>query len=66
MKSLRAHGHAMLLVEQNLALAMSVADYLYVVSAGRFVFHGTPQSSAPRPTSSINTWASRGHACRGA
>ena len=42
MKALRAHGHAVLLVEQNFALAMSVADYLYVVSAGRFVFEGTP------------------------
>ncbi len=44
MKSLRAHGHAVLLVEQNFALAMAVADYLYVVSAGRFVFQGTPQA----------------------
>jgi branched-chain amino acid transport system ATP-binding protein len=42
MKSLREHGHAVLLVEQNFALAMSVADYVYVVSAGRFVFEGTP------------------------
>ena len=43
MRNLREHGHAVLLVEQNFALAMSVADYLYVVSAGRFVFEGTPQ-----------------------
>ena len=42
MQSLRQHGHAVLLVEQNFALAMSVADYIYVVSAGRFVFEGTP------------------------
>jgi branched-chain amino acid transport system ATP-binding protein len=42
MKSLREHGHAVLLVEQNFALAMEVADYVYVVSAGRFVFEGTP------------------------
>ncbi len=46
MKRVRAHGHAVLLVEQNFALAMSVADYLYVVSAGRFVFQGTPQALA--------------------
>jgi branched-chain amino acid transport system ATP-binding protein len=46
MQSLRAHGHAVLLVEQNFALAMSVADYLYVVSAGRFVFQGTAQALA--------------------
>ena len=42
MRKLREHGHAVLLVEQNFALAMSVADYLYVVSAGKFVFEGTP------------------------
>jgi branched-chain amino acid transport system ATP-binding protein len=42
MKSAREHGHAVLLVEQNFALAMAVADYIYVVSAGRFVFEGTP------------------------
>ncbi|HWA37218.1 MAG TPA: ABC transporter ATP-binding protein [Burkholderiales bacterium] len=42
MRSLREHGHAVLLVEQNFALAMAVADYVYVVSAGRFVFEGTP------------------------
>ena len=41
MKGMREHGHAVLLVEQNFALAMAVADYLYVVSAGRFVFEGT-------------------------
>ena len=46
MKSVRAHGHAVLLVEQNFALAMSVADDIYVVSAGRFVFHGTAQALA--------------------
>jgi ABC-type branched-subunit amino acid transport system ATPase component len=38
----REHGHAVLLVEQNFALAMAVADYIHVVSAGRFVFEGTP------------------------
>jgi branched-chain amino acid transport system ATP-binding protein len=42
MRGLRAHGHSILLVEQNLALAMSVADSIYVISSGRFVFHGTP------------------------
>jgi len=42
MQSMREHGHAVLLVEQNFALAMAVADYIHVVSAGRFVFHGTP------------------------
>ncbi len=49
MKSVREHGHAVLLVEQNFALAMSVADYLYVVSAGRFVFQGTPAELEKSP-----------------
>lgn len=44
MRGVRAKGHAILLVEQNLALALAVADYLYVVSAGKFVFEGTPQA----------------------
>ena len=42
MRSLREHGHAILLVEQNLALAMAVADTIYVISSGKFVFKGTP------------------------
>ena len=46
MKSLRAHGHAVLLVEQNFALAMSVADSIHVLSSGRFVFQGTPAELA--------------------
>ena len=41
MRSLRSHGHSILLVEQNLALALAVADSIYVISSGRFVFHGT-------------------------
>jgi branched-chain amino acid transport system ATP-binding protein len=42
MRNLRNHGHSILLVEQNLALALSVADSIYVISSGQFVFHGTP------------------------
>ena len=42
MRALRASGHAILLVEQNLALATAVADRIYVISSGRFVFSGTP------------------------
>jgi len=42
MKRLRAQGHAILLVEQNLALALEVADHLYVISSGQFVLQGTP------------------------
>jgi branched-chain amino acid transport system ATP-binding protein len=40
MRRLRARGHAILLVEQNLELALSVADEVYVLSAGQFVFQG--------------------------
>jgi branched-chain amino acid transport system ATP-binding protein len=43
MRALRASGHAILLVEQNLALATAVADRIYVISSGRFVFSGTPE-----------------------
>jgi branched-chain amino acid transport system ATP-binding protein len=50
MKRLRAHGHAVLLVEQNFALAMAVADNLHVVTAGRFVFGGTPPELAAAAT----------------
>ena len=46
MKRLRAQGHAILLVEQNLALALEVADYLHVISSGQFVFGGTPAELA--------------------
>jgi branched-chain amino acid transport system ATP-binding protein len=49
MHSLRAQGHAVLLVEQNFALAMALADTIYVVSAGRFVFRGTPAALAAAP-----------------
>jgi branched-chain amino acid transport system ATP-binding protein len=38
---LRQDGNSILLVEQNLALALAVADEIYVISSGRFVFHGT-------------------------
>ena len=48
MKGLREHGHAVLLVEQNFALAMAVADSIHVLSAGRFVFEGTPAELAGR------------------
>ncbi|HRO59349.1 MAG TPA: ABC transporter ATP-binding protein [Burkholderiaceae bacterium] len=49
MKRLREHGLAIMLVEQNLSLALSVADYLYVLSSGRFVFEGTPEQLSREP-----------------
>jgi branched-chain amino acid transport system ATP-binding protein len=39
---LRAEGLSILLVEQNLALALDLADRLYVMSKGRIVFEGAP------------------------
>ena len=41
-RALRESSHAIVLVEQNLALALSVADRIHVISSGRFVFDGTP------------------------
>jgi branched-chain amino acid transport system ATP-binding protein len=41
MRRLRDHGHAILLVEQNLNLALAVADEVHVLSAGRIVYRGT-------------------------
>jgi branched-chain amino acid transport system ATP-binding protein len=49
MKRLRSQGHAILLVEQNLAFALGVADYLHVISSGQFVFRGTPAELARAP-----------------
>jgi branched-chain amino acid transport system ATP-binding protein len=46
MQRLRSRGHAILLVEQNLQLALSVADDVYVLSSGRFVFQGTTAALA--------------------
>lgn len=40
---LRSEGHAILLVEQNLGLALAVADEIFVISSGQFVFHGTSE-----------------------
>jgi branched-chain amino acid transport system ATP-binding protein len=64
MRSLRAHGHSILLVEQNLALAMSVADRIHVISSGQFVFDGTPgelSSSAEILDSHLGVSSARTH-----
>ncbi len=39
--TLKAQKQSILLVEQNLALALQVADRVYVMSKGRIVFEGT-------------------------
>ncbi len=46
MQRLRSLGQAILLVEQNLQLALAAADDVYVLSAGRFVFQGTAAALA--------------------
>ena len=43
MRACAVSGHSILLVEQNLALALSVADRIHVISSGQFVFHGTAE-----------------------
>ena len=48
MRRLRESGLSILLVEQNLELALSVADSIYVISSGSFVFHGTPGELSAR------------------
>ncbi len=42
--ALRAEGLAILLVEQNLALALTLADKVYVMNKGQIVFEGDPQA----------------------
>jgi branched-chain amino acid transport system ATP-binding protein len=41
-QQLREEGVSILLAEQNLPLALSVANYLYVINKGVMVFEGTP------------------------
>jgi branched-chain amino acid transport system ATP-binding protein len=43
---LKARGLGMLLVEQNIALALAVADRVYVMSKGRIVYDGIPDALA--------------------
>jgi branched-chain amino acid transport system ATP-binding protein len=42
LERLKATGLAIVLVEQNLPLALAVADTAYVISKGRVVFDGDP------------------------
>ena len=41
-RELKESGFSILLVEQNLHMAMSVADYAYIISKGVIVHHATP------------------------
>ena len=49
LRSLRGTGLAILLVEQNLALATRVGERLYVMNKGTIVFSGTPAELAAQP-----------------
>jgi branched-chain amino acid transport system ATP-binding protein len=46
---LKREGVSMLLVEQNVALASSLADRVYVIDQGRIVFEGTPAALRADP-----------------
>jgi len=48
LRSLRAQGLAVLLMEQKLAMALSIADRVLVMGHGRVVFAGTPGELAAR------------------
>jgi branched-chain amino acid transport system ATP-binding protein len=48
-KQLRQEGASILLAEQNLPLAMDVADYMYVINKGAKVFEGTPAELRASP-----------------
>ncbi len=47
--ALRSTGLALLLVEQNLALATRVGERLYVMNKGTIVWQGTPRELAAQP-----------------
>jgi branched-chain amino acid transport system ATP-binding protein len=42
-RKLKEQGTAVLLVEQNLAFALALADYVHVMSKGKIVYESTPQ-----------------------
>jgi len=39
---LKQSGFSILLVEQSLSMALSIADYIYIISKGIVVYHSTP------------------------
>lgn len=47
--NLRGQGMSILLVEQNLPLALAVAGRVYVLNKGRIVFEGAPNTLRRRP-----------------
>ncbi len=49
LQALKARGVSVLLVEQKLAIALDIADRVYVMGRGSIVFEGTPQDLRERP-----------------
>lgn len=49
MMRLREEGLTMLLVEQNVNMALTVSDYVYVLSEGRVALHGPAEDIARNP-----------------
>ena len=45
-QQLKAEGLSMLLVEQNLAFALQLADYVYIMSKGKIVYESPPHALA--------------------
>jgi len=46
LKRIKEAGFTVFLVEQNLGLALEVADDMYILDRGRVVFHGSPEELA--------------------
>jgi len=44
LKQLKASGLSIFLVEQNVGLALSIADVVYVIDRGQIVYRGTPEA----------------------
>jgi branched-chain amino acid transport system ATP-binding protein len=49
LRRISAEGMTMLLVEQNVAIAMQIAQRVYVLEEGRIVAEGTPEALMSRP-----------------
>ena len=49
LKRLKQAGLTVLLVEQNVHLALALSDYAYVVAEGRIVMEGAPRELAAKP-----------------
>jgi len=41
-RQLKQSGFSIVLVEQNLSLALGIADYAYIISKGTIVYESTP------------------------